>query len=770
MNSELPSGSGGGLAGIASTLPISGRAITEALARLRWRGNGRGGGVALVGCFPHRRDHFALSIALRVRQLRAEVEREFIAPYFDIRDAEFQPEAGDYRQFPGLVERPPIVVRYFVRARPDALADFMARNGFTDASEAEEAFVAQCAARLNRARYTEPLRRRAFALSHGRDMMILKASGYADDVARYYRLDEMAAFVWLGCQTFATLTHPGGANPFPGRDEAVALCGGFANHSALATYARQQGYLPLFHADGELAAMLFDFTIRANAYPLDLALEAMLPTPAGALERLPPLRRDLYRALQQTHAPAAWEGPVFLAAARHVHRERAWQLIAAVDPAATHAHAFALQEGVLWNGERYGIGAVASERGAVEAAFAAIAAENNVVCPVPDQVWAVRSAPEAAAPARDYPGDGGAYIFTVAQGEGDAPPTLTCADKFGRVVATDQAQAHRDPPGAAPVIVSFPPNLLPSCQRESLSVESALSEDQIEAIYAGVHEAMRGWSFAALTAWLDAITERAAGDALTRAAAVQVLTRLYDRRYNTGVKKRSAVQALLRQALYRLFDATAADADAADTAEAPPADPDRRLTWVTLATGGVPAPTGGVLYIDAADLPLEGPDMAARVVIRAHRAGWRRLVVFGCKGDRFIGSGLGDSAGLRLDLYGTAGDYLAAGLDGAEVHLHGSAQDLAGHLMTRGALVIHGDVGQAFLYSATGGEAYVLGQAGARAFANAGSAVCAVVGGRFIDLPGATGDPDSRRAALERYAALFGAAHDAAAQSAEALA
>jgi hypothetical protein len=39
---------------------------------------------------------------------------------------------------------------------------------------------------------------------------------------------------------------------------------------------------------------------------------------------------------------------------------------------------------------------------------------------------------------------------------------------------------------------------------------------------------------------------------------------------------------------------------------------------------------------------------------------------------------------------------------------HGSAQDQVGQILADGRLVVHGDVGQAFLYAAKGGEVYVL--------------------------------------------------------------
>ena len=56
-------------------------------------------------------------------------------------------------------------------------------------------------------------------------MIILKIVGYAEDVIRYYRLDDVTAHVWIGHHRYPTrgrVTHPGGAHPF-GQGVDVAL-------------------------------------------------------------------------------------------------------------------------------------------------------------------------------------------------------------------------------------------------------------------------------------------------------------------------------------------------------------------------------------------------------------------------------------------------------------------------------------------------------------------------------------------------------------------
>jgi len=88
---------------------------------------------------------------------------------------------------------------------------------------------------------------------------------------------------------------------------------------------------------------------------------------------------------------------------------------------------------------------------------------------------------------------------------------------------------------------------------------------------------------------------------------------------------------------------------------------------------------------------------------------------------------------LRIDLYGDVGDYAASGLDGAEVHVHGDGQDQLGQILKSGRLVIHGDVGQTFLYGAKGGYIYVLGSAAGRPLINAVGRPRAVINGTCLD-------------------------------------
>jgi glutamate synthase domain-containing protein 3 len=88
---------------------------------------------------------------------------------------------------------------------------------------------------------------------------------------------------------------------------------------------------------------------------------------------------------------------------------------------------------------------------------------------------------------------------------------------------------------------------------------------------------------------------------------------------------------------------------------------------------------------------------------------------------------------VRIDVYGSSGDYLASGIDGLDIFVHGNAQDQVGQIMKQGKLVIYGDVGQTFMYGAKGGEVFVLGNAAGRPLINAVGRPRVVINGTCLD-------------------------------------
>jgi glutamate synthase domain-containing protein 3 len=140
------------------------------------------------------------------------------------------------------------------------------------------------------------------------------------------------------------------------------------------------------------------------------------------------------------------------------------------------------------------------------------------------------------------------------------------------------------------------------------------------------------------------------------------------------------------------------------------------------------------LVLAAAGFAAEGPDCHSRLLVEAFGLGWKRFIVYGLKGERFSGVGLGpETEGVVIDLYDSSGDYVASGIDGMEIYIHGNAQDQLAQIIKSGKLVVYGDVGQTFMYGAKGGAVYVLGNAAGRPLINAAGRPRVVINGTCLD-------------------------------------
>jgi len=238
--------------------------------------------------------------------------------------------------------------------------------------------------------------------------------------------------------------------------------------------------------------------------------------------------------------------------------------------------------------------------------------------------------------------------------------------------------------------------------------------------------------------WIEIHGRSRRGDAHFE-VALSTRTLVMDRRYPTCDKKRRSILQMVNhtvETILRHFPSLARE-DVKSTY--------RLVDWETRQFFRAPAYQEKVLIIDASLFPPEGDHCDSRLLAEAFFRGWRRFIVFGLKGQRFHGCGLGpDSGGVQIDIYGSSGDYIGSGMDGLSIHVHGDAQDQLGQIMKSGKMVIHGDVGQTFMYGAKGGEVYVMGNAAGRPLINAVGRPRVVINGTCLDYLGESfmaGDP-----------------------------
>ncbi|MBN1757816.1 MAG: hypothetical protein JW863_05835 [Chitinispirillaceae bacterium] len=721
-----PEAEGGcGVTGFACTIPVRGKHIYEPSIQMRNRGNGKGGGIAACGLHP---DDFGVSrstldkdyllqVALLDPSAREEVEKEFVEPYFTIDHGGLIDTVQDFRDVPLLEVRPPDVARYFVRVKPDAADRFASEKKLTGLSdrEIEDEFVYQNSNRINSKYYASLGEKRAFVLSHARNLLILKVVGYAEAVVQYYCMEDSRAHVWIAHQRYPTrgrVWHPGGCHPFIGMHEALVHNGDFANYHSVCEYLAQRNLFPQFLTDTETSVMLFDLMNRVYNYPIEYIIESLAPTTELDFDRLPPEKQRVYRELQAAQMHSSPDGPWFFIIARNM-AEKGFQLLGITDTAMLRPQVFAVQES-----EEVSIGLICSEKQAIDATLASLAEEDPRFNPIADKYWNARGGSST---------DGGAFLLNIVPDVTDRPArrdgfpsyTMQVTNKFGIPVIAGTGQV--------PCNLSHPVSEPTDSKAIGDALTAAGTVHDAERLFSYLSEATRIMDYNGFRWSVNTFADQCVDhDPLL---GIQVLTLCIDRRYPTGDKKRSSVISLCRQGLQRIFDRQplfTEDASADIVC--------RRVTFATRGSLRGPAGNEKTLLIDARGFQPEGIDCDAYTAVDAYHLGWRHLVHYNSRGTRFHAAGFGPATdGLRVDCYDNPGDYLGSGIDGLEAYVHCNAQDQLCQISKRGKVVIYGDVGQTFLYGAKGGEVYVLGNAAGRPMINAVGKPRVVINGTALD-------------------------------------
>lgn len=695
---------GCGVIGMASSVQIAGRHMLQSLEQMRNRGNGKGGGIAAVGLVPEEfgvsaeilENDYLLTVAYLQNQSRSQIEASHIHPTFEVDHIKELDSVKDFREIPGIEVAPPQVVCYFVRVKPEVVEKFRQEHKLPSPSpynSLEDEIVYQNSYQLNQTYYATTGEKHSFVLSHGKNILVLKMVGYGEDVVRYYKLENTHAHVWIGHHRYPTkgkMWHPGGAHPFVGLNEALVHNGDFANYASICTYLEQQNIKPLFHTDTEVAALLFDLHHRMYGYPLEYVIESFAPTTELDFSLLPPEKQKIYRLLQTSHIHGSPDGPwFFLIAQSDTHEAtKKYRLLGITDTSMLRPQVFALQKG------KATIGLAASEKQAIDAALTSLSEVDDRFWPRADAYWNARGGSYT---------DGGAFQFTIEKDE-KGESNLLCTNKFSEPID---------------IVKAATPYFQKDLKKDSSSEEFTFSwKGDVEEIFQRAVKILGDSSQKTIQSFLHALKKKSTEN---RDLGLKVLTLLLDRNYSLANLRRSRFLCLLDEILVSIIQ---------NIRENPCPE------YICLPDSGeCPDPQNEkqTLVVDGKRYDIEGDKSLARKIIEATQK-FRRFLILNIHGHRFIGNGFGpDSKGIQIDVYGSAGDYLASGIDGAEINLHGDGQDQLGQIMKSGKLVIHGDVGQAFMYGAKGGNVFIRGNAAGRPLINAVGKPRVVINGTCLD-------------------------------------
>jgi glutamate synthase domain-containing protein 1 len=699
---------GCGVLGVISSTPLQGKYLMQSMIQMHNRGNGKGGGIAAIGLSAEQlgvsskilEENYLLQVAYIDPTIRGEIENRCIYQNFIVESAQVVPTIEDYQRI-GLEVKPPEVWRYFVRVKKEILHAFIESNNFCglNLSQVEDEFMYRNSYLLNKTYYASLGEKKAFVVSHGKNMLVLKIVGYAEQVIQYYRLENVEAHIWVGHQRYPTkgkIWHPGGSHPFIGLHDALVHNGDFANYHSITEYLKQRNIFPLFLTDTEVAALCWDLFTRIYRYPLEYVIEVFAPTTERDFLMLSKDKQKIYKPLQTTHMHSSPDGPWFFIIGRNDPYSNQLQLIGITDTSMLRPQVFALQEGDV------NIGLIGSEKQAIDALLQTVANEDKRFRPKADRYWYARGGSYT---------DGGAFIFTL-----DSQKNLICKDKFGKRIKS----------------ITYPQDRKRICPRypgNKMNLYEELSQKNVFDLFDFIKKHIPEWDYEIIASLLENLQYRVEKNKATRPDIIEVLTLLMDKRYPTGGHRRSNLIALFEKTLFNVFDEIPLIESSLDSAYC-------LITFNERNKLQSPQHPSHIIVIDVSGFAPEGADGTCQFLETVYQKGWRNVIAYRFNGQRNFGAGLITRDKMKINVYGRTGDCLAAFADGPEFYVHESAQDSVAYCFKSGKIVIYGDVGKTFEYGAKGGITFILGDLIDRPLINSVGDTTAVINGSCKDYMG----------------------------------
>jgi glutamate synthase domain-containing protein 1 len=278
-------------------LDMSGELVMSAIASMRERMNGLGGGFAAYGIYPGYRDYYAFHIMFDDPQAKDETET-FLKARCLMEDGEPIPTRPNRN-----ITNPPLLWRYFLKPKEEYV------NGI-----GEEDFIVGVVMDIN------TIIGGAFVASSGKNMGVFKGVGYPEDIGNFFRLDEYKGYIWTAHGRFPTNSQGwwGGAHPFSLLDWTVIHNGEISSYGINKRYLEHFGYRCTLFTDTEVMAYLFDLLIRKHGLPLELAAKVISAPFWDEIGRMEEKQQQLFTKLRIVYGSALVNGP-FAVVVGHTH-------------------------------------------------------------------------------------------------------------------------------------------------------------------------------------------------------------------------------------------------------------------------------------------------------------------------------------------------------------------------------------------------------------------------------------------------------------------
>ena len=270
---------------------MDGTQIRRALAQMNERGSGEGAGYAVYGCYPEYRDCYALHVFFDNIHENKKAVDDLLEQWGRI---VHEGQIPTYDQ-PNLrkIHAP---WRYFFKPESSLMSW---------SPSPEDDIVTHVVMRIN----TD--HRGALVISSGKNMGVFKASGWPEEVADFYRIQDYRGYLWLGHNRYPTNTPGwwGGAHPFNLLGWSVVHNGEITSYGTNQRYIQSYGYHCTMFTDTEVVAYLIDLLVRKHGLPEELAVRALAPPFWDEIDAMGERERKLNTALRLTYGPALMNGP-----------------------------------------------------------------------------------------------------------------------------------------------------------------------------------------------------------------------------------------------------------------------------------------------------------------------------------------------------------------------------------------------------------------------------------------------------------------------------
>ena len=277
---------------------MDGEAIKKALSLMDERGSGEGAGYAVYGAYPDFADYYALHVFYdNLLEPKTAVE-ELLEKWGKIEHSEEIPTYST-----GRMVKKHIPWRYFFK--PDT-------SLFASSESKEEDTIINLIIKINIEING------ALVYSSGKNIGVFKASGWPEEVADFYRIQDYEGYLWLAHNRYPTNTSGwwGGAHPFNLLDWSVIHNGEITSYGTNRRYLESFGYKCTMLTDTEVVAYLADLLGRRHELPPEMMVKALAPPFWDEIDEMPEKDRNLYTTMRMAYGPAMMNGPFAIVVAR----------------------------------------------------------------------------------------------------------------------------------------------------------------------------------------------------------------------------------------------------------------------------------------------------------------------------------------------------------------------------------------------------------------------------------------------------------------------